>query len=93
MMEGATEEDAIGEHIKVASEEVQGVLKKAWILISLFILGFGVPLLAITYMYTGSFWATYIRFWALAGMIFGFLLGIPTGMVIFGKTLFNKTKL
>lgn len=88
------EGELVDGYAKVPSKKVKNVLRKAWIIIAAFIIGFGVPLVIFTFISTGgNFWAAYIRVWAIAGMIIGFLLGIPTGMVIFGKFLFSRSKL
>ncbi len=92
MMDGEAEVTA-EEYKKIRSGKVREMLRKSWIIISLFFVAFAVPLLVYSYISTGNFWATYIRFWAIAGLIFGFLIGIPTGMVISLKMLFSQTKL
>ena len=77
---------------KVSNEKISKVLEKSWYIIGGFIILFGAPMLAAAYLYGASFWGIYIRFWAMAGMIFGFMIGIPTGMVISIKLLFRKTE-
>ncbi len=78
---------------RVSNEKVKQIMNKAWYIIAGFILAFGIPLLAASYIVGGGgFWNIYIRFWAISGLIFGFLIGIPTGMVIAIKLLFNKTE-
>lgn len=89
MMETETAEVARN----VSEDKIKAVLNKSTLIIAAFILAFGIPLVLLSYYLSGEFWATYTRVWAISGMIMGFLLGIPTGMLIFGKFLFRKTKL